>query len=110
MNGGDDRSLDERFDDLVEESVGGPVTAGKMFGSRGLRTGRKFYAVWWHERLVLKLPQAQIDGLVAVGGGEPFEPMEGRQMGGWVVVGPANDWPTLARSARAHVEALAAQN
>ena len=46
MNGEDDRSLDERFDDLVEESV----------------------------------------------------------------VGPVNDWPTLAREARAHVEALAAQN
>ena len=110
MNGDDDRSLGERFEDLVEESAGGPVTAGQMFGSRGLRTGRKFYAVWWHERLVLKLPQGQINGLVAAGDGEPFEPMEGRAMGGWVVVGPANDWPTLARAARAHVEALAAQD
>ncbi len=104
----DDRSLGERFDDLVEESIGGPVTAGQMFGSRGLRTGRKFYAVWWHERLVLKLPQTQVDGLVAAGEGEPFEPMAGRKMGGWVVVSPATDWSGLARGARTHVEALAA--
>ena len=39
----------ERWDELVERSVGGAVSLGSMFGSKGLRTGRKFFAVWWHE-------------------------------------------------------------
>ena len=100
-------ALAERWEDLVEESVGGPVSAGQMFGSKGLRTGRKFFAIWWQENLVLKLPQHRIDGMVAAGDGHPFAPMEGRVMGGWVVLNEAADWPALAADARAHV---AAQN
>lgn len=96
----------QRWADLVEESIGGPVSEGQMFGSKGLRTGRKFYAVWWHERLVLKLPATRADGLVAAGDAEPFEPMEGRRMNGWVVVSPDGDWPGLAAEARALVESL----
>ncbi len=74
------------WESLVARTEGGPVSRGSMFGSQGLRTGRKFFAIWWHERLVLKLPPERQHALIAAGDTEPFEPMEGRPMNGWVVV------------------------
>ena len=97
---------DDRWEDLVERSVGGPVTRGTMFGSQGLRTGRKFFAVWWHEQLVLKLPPERLQELVSAGSATPFEPMDGRAMNGWVVVAPSADWPPLVEEARAFVAGL----
>ena len=96
----------QRWDELVEDSVGGDVTAGTMFGSKGLRTGTKFFAIWWHEQLVLKLPPAQIEGLVQTGKATLFEPMEGRQMNGWVVVDATADWTGLSNDAREFVDSL----
>ena len=75
-----------------------------MFGSKGLRTGKKFFAIWWHEQLVVKLPSERLAELVAAGDGQPFEPMPGRAMNGWLVVEPSVEWPSLAAQARAHVE------
>jgi TfoX/Sxy family transcriptional regulator of competence genes len=95
---------DDRWERLVEAAVGGPVTRGTMFGSQGLRTGRKFFAVWWHERLVLKPPPERLRELVRAGNAEPFEPMEGRAMNGWVVVHPTVDWLPLTTEARDFVE------
>ena len=95
---------DERWENLAEGSVGGPVTRGTMFGSRGLRTGTKFFAVWWHDRLVVKLPPPRLTEIVEAGAGEPFEPMEGRRMNGWVVLGDDVDWAPLTEEARAFVE------
>jgi hypothetical protein len=89
----------------VDDAVGGAVTRGTMFGCTGLRTGRKFFAVWWEEQLVVKLPAGRRDELAAAGQAEPFEPMPGRAMNGWVLVRPDADWPGLVSEARAHVEA-----
>jgi TfoX/Sxy family transcriptional regulator of competence genes len=96
-----------RWQELVESTEGGPVTPGTMFGSKGLRTGTKFFAIWWHEQLVLKLPPARLTQLVEAGDGRPFEPMEGRRMNGWILLGDSVDWAALVEEARAHV---AAQN
>jgi hypothetical protein len=98
---------DYRWEELAEAVQGGEVSRGTMFGSQGLRTGRKFFAIWWHDRLVLKLPPARLQEEVAAGHGEPFEPMPGRGMNGWVVVTADTDWAALAEEARAFV---AAQN
>jgi TfoX/Sxy family transcriptional regulator of competence genes len=95
---------DDRWQDLVEQSVRGDVTQGTMFGSKGLRTGRKYFAVWWHEQLVAKLPPQRLQELVSAGRAEPFEPMAGRPMNGWVVVDPSVDWPPLVEEAREYVE------
>ena len=95
------------WEELVSDAEGGSVTRGSMFGSQGLRTGKKFFAVWWHEQLVLKLPPARLQELIGAGTARLFEPMEGRAMNGWVVVDPATDWPALTEEARAYV---AAQN
>jgi TfoX/Sxy family transcriptional regulator of competence genes len=98
---------DERWEELVAGAEGGPVTRGSMFGSQGLRTGKKFFAIWWDRQLVVKLPPARLDELVAAGQGLPFEPMEGRRMNGWLVLGDTAEWSPLVEEARAHV---AAQN
>jgi hypothetical protein len=95
--------LDERWDELADASVGGVVTRGTMFGSPGLRTGRRYFATWWHSQLVLKLPSARIEELVSAGHGVPFEPMPGRPMTGWVVVDSALDWAPLVDEAEAYV-------
>lgn len=95
---------DERWDELVETAVGGPVTRGSMFGSQGLRTGRRFFAIWWQAQLVVKLPADRIEEVVDAGQGAQFEPMAGRKMGGWVVLQPSAGWPALIAEARAHVE------
>ena len=95
----------DTWDDLVERTRGGDVTPGKMFGSAGLRTGRKFFAIWWHEQLVVKVPADRSQELVASGQGEPFEPMEGRRMNGWVLLRESVAWDPVIAEARAHVEA-----
>jgi hypothetical protein len=76
-----------------------------MFGSQGLRTGTKFFAIRWHEQLVVKLPADRLQELVAAGRGELFEPMPGRSMNGWLLLHDATDPDALLAEARAHVEA-----
>jgi TfoX/Sxy family transcriptional regulator of competence genes len=98
---------DTRWQELVEGAEGGSVSQGTMFGSKGLRTGTKFFAIWWHEQLVVKLPPARLTELVDAGHGQPFEPMEGRRMNGWILLGASLDWPPVVEDARAYV---AAQN
>jgi TfoX/Sxy family transcriptional regulator of competence genes len=97
---------DDSWEDLVERFQSGEVTRGTMFGSQGLRTGRKFFAIWWQDQLVVKLPPARLQELVATGQGDPFEPMEGRRMNGWLLLRSA-EWEPLVAEARAHVEAQA---
>ena len=92
---------DDAWEDLVERSTDGDVTAGSMFGCRGLRTGRRFFAIWWHERLVVKLPPERLQELVAAGQGEHFEPMEGRRMNGWAVLAETVAWDQVVTEARA---------
>lgn len=101
-------TIEEQWTVLVEDMTEQPdVTAGKMFGSRGLRIGKKFFAVLWDDRLVLKLPKARVEAVIA-SGGEPFMPMPGRTMGEWVVVGTKADWFALASESKLYLEALAA--
>jgi hypothetical protein len=96
---------DESWADLVEQFVGGDVTPGHMFGCRGLRTGRRFFAIRWEEQLVVKLPADRLGRLVETGEGRPFEPMEGRRMNGWAVLA-RSDRADLVEEARAHVAGL----
>lgn len=98
----------QRWDELVDTAVGGPVTPGSMFGSTGLRTGSKFFAIWWHQQLVLKLPGERATALAAAGQATAFEPMAGRRMNGWVVVAASADWTPLATEACEFVQSLQA--
>jgi hypothetical protein len=96
---------DESWEDLVERSRGGEVTPGTMFGCAGLRTGRKFFAIWWHEQLVVKLPADRLRQLFDSGQGAVFEPMEGRPMNGWALLHDGVPWDPLIAEARAYVAA-----
>ena len=79
---------DELWEELVGRAEGGDVTPGTMFGSQGLRTGKKFFAIWWHDQLVVKLPPDRLQELVAAGqaaavradGGPPHERLAPRSV------------------------------
>lgn len=99
-------NVEEEWLSLVEDMVGIPdVSATKMFGSPSLRTGRKMFAIFWREQLIIKLPDERKADVLDTGG-RPFEPMEGRKMGDWVIAGPEHDWFELARESKEYVEAL----
>jgi hypothetical protein len=52
-------------------------------------------------KLVVKLPKARVDALIAAGDGERFDPGHGRLMKEWVAVEPTSEegWLDLAREA-----------
>ena len=62
----------------------------------------KIFAMLWRGRLVVKLPRARVDALVAAGEGERFDPRrDGRVMREWLVLETASqvEWLALAREA-----------
>lgn len=69
--------------------------------------GGKIFAMLSGGRLVVKLPRARVEALVASGDGERFDPGHGRLMTEWLSVGPASaeGWLPLAREGLAFVVA-----
>jgi len=63
------RAAQQRFDELAVDYLDMPgVSRATMFGSDGLRVDSKFFAFVGRDgQLIVKLPAAQADGLVAVG-------------------------------------------
>lgn len=114
MSGGDPNpgpgepdDVDDLFRELAGLFLGDPdVTEGTGFGkSKGLRVGRKIFAIFGPAGLTVKLPKAQVDELVAAGWGTHFDPGHGRLMKEWVTL-PAEHhelWPQLAAEALAYV-------
>lgn len=108
MSGADD--IQDRFDDLVEQLAGVPgvtppgSTSG--FGRAALRVHGKIFAMSVRGLLVLKLPRARVDALVAAGEGVRFDAGKGRPMKEWLALDPDSDldWGALAREALAFVE------
>ena len=96
-----------RYEALVETLVrDSDVMIGlpgkKGFGASALCVNGKIFAMLTRGRLVVKLPSAQVDALIATGVGERFDPRNnGRLMKEWLVVAPASeeDWQALARDA-----------
>jgi len=86
------------------------VTLGgskKGFGSAALCVGGRIFAMVTSKgTFVVKLPKARVDGVVASGAGQRFDPGHGRVMKEWLVVesAPAG-WLPLAREALAFVGA-----
>ncbi len=76
----------------------------RRFGSNGLKANGKLFALFTQGTLVVKLPKARVDALVAKGDGKPFDPGHGRLMKEWVtVVSPKVSWSALAKEAHAFV-------
>lgn len=104
----------ERFSALVEAlatdpDVTTPDEDGRTrrgFGSSELKVHGRIFAMLTHDRLVVKLPRARVDALVATGDGERYDPRrDGRLMKEWLSVAPSSqlDWLDLAREALAFV-------
>jgi hypothetical protein len=81
------------------------LARAKGFGSKGLKVARKLFAFRSSRGdLVLKLPAARVDALVAAGAGERYDPGHGRLMKEWVAIDPASGkrWLALAKEALEH--------
>jgi hypothetical protein len=98
-------TLQERYEDLVDEFTGvdgvTPPEGGSGFGRSALRYRRKIFAMFVRGQLVVKLPRARVDELVAGGHGERFDANKGTPMKEWFSLDPesALPWPSLAREA-----------
>lgn len=97
--------LPDRFEDLVDELAGAegvtPPRGGSGFGRSGLRFQNRIFAMFVRGRLVLKLPAARIDALVAAGEGVRFDANKGTPMKEWLSLDPCSGlaWLPLAREA-----------
>lgn len=89
---------------LLQEPGVVPPEPGRGFGANSLRVNGKIFAMLSAERLVCKLPRVRVEGLIASGDGEPFDPRkDGRGMKEWLSLHPGSDedWVALAREALA---------
>ncbi len=90
----------------AEGGVDAPGGGGRRraFGADALKTGGKIFAMVAQGTLVLKLPAARVEALVAQGRGARFDPGHGRVMREWIALsGGEGEWLALAREARAFV-------
>ena len=101
------------FDEVVAglrgvDGVEEPSDSKRAFGSNALKVNGKIFAMLVRGELVVKLPRARVDALVASGAGAHFESGPGRLMKEWVALqGAEEDWLALAREALAFVKATA---
>ena len=102
---------EERYEDLVGELLGipevTPPRGGAGFGRSALRFQNKIFAMLVRGRLVLKLPAARVDALVASGDGIRFDANKGTPMKEWLSLDPESGlpWLPLAREALEHARA-----
>jgi len=81
-----------------------PPGTRRAFGAGALKVGGKIFAMPAQGRLVIKLPAARVDALVASKRGKRFDPGHGRVMKEWIALdGGEKDWLSLTREARAFV-------
>lgn len=82
------------------------VTQKKLFSSSDvLAVGGKIFAMLVRGRLVVKLPKARVDAIIASGRGERFDPGHGRLMKEWASIdGERESWIDLAREAYHYVK------
>jgi hypothetical protein len=94
-----------RFEALVDElvRVSGvtPPSGGGGFGSHALRFHSKIFAMLVRGQLVVKLPKARVDTLVAAGEGIRFDANRGTPMKEWLALDPVSTlaWAPLAHEA-----------
>lgn len=104
---------EERYEDLVGELLGipevTPPRGGAGFGRSALRFQNKIFAMFVRGRLVLKLPAARVDVLVASGDGIRFDANKGTPMREWLSLDPESGLPWLALAREALDFAQAAQ-
>jgi len=93
---------------LARHGAAGQASRGRAFGSGALNVdGKIFASLSAGDRLLLKLPAARIDALIAEGIGERFSTGPGRPKREWVTIAPthAASWVALSDEARAFATA-----
>ncbi len=105
---GPSASAEDRYAALVAEMVREPdveLSEKRGFGSSGLWTAGRLFTFLSHGRLVVKLPAARVEALVADGSGERWDPGHGRRMREWLALRPeaTDDWKALASEAKVFV-------
>jgi hypothetical protein len=85
------------------------VSRSTMMGLPCVRVNEAFFASFDRRTgdLLVKLPEARVDALVAADAAHPFTPA-GRRFREWAAIAPADEanWPGLIEDAFAHVAAL----
>ena len=100
-----DASLEERYEELIDELVRidgvTPPRGGSGFGRGAVRFRGKIFVMLVRGSLVLKLPAPRVAALVAAGDGVPFDANKGTPMKEWLSLDPASgqEWLPLAREA-----------
>src|SRR5688572_5486646 len=92
----------DKFQAIVEMYADAPdVSIGKSFGSTGLKTNGKVFAMLVKDKLVVKHPRAKVEELITAGRGSSFDPGHGRLMKEWLSVEMSNDeaeWSELVEA------------
>jgi hypothetical protein len=95
---------EDRFGALIDQFIGladiTPPGSGSGFGSQALRSHNKIFAMLADGRLVVKLPKARVDSLVAAGEGVRFDAGKGTPMKEWFSLDAASAWPGRRSPAR----------
>ena len=103
-----------RFELLVEELLETPGVEpprpGGGFGSSAVRVHKRIFVMLVRGRLVVKLPRARVDALVADHEGVRFDANKGTPMKEWLSLDPGSTlpWLPLAREALEYVGVPAA--
>ena len=94
---------DPRVEAPLEDGAAGAEGKGK-FGARGLKVDGKVFAMPSKGRLIVKLPRARVEALIASKKGQTYV-LGARTMKEWVAFsdGTAASWRALAREARTFV-------
>jgi hypothetical protein len=98
---------EDRFEELVGALIRydgvSPPAGGRRFGAHALRLHGRIFAMLVRDRLVVKLPRARVDELVAAGAGVRFDANKGTPMKEWLTLHPdaTLSWPELALEALA---------
>ena len=101
-----------RYQDLIDDLLGRPgVTpprGGSGFGRGAVRFQKKIFVMFVRGRLVLKLPAARVDELVAADEGARFDANKGTPMREWFSLNPESvlPWPPLATEALEFAQAV----
>ena len=77
------------------------VTVNTGQGAQGMKVGKKMFAMFYKGDLVLTLPPARVEELIAAGRGLPFDPGTGKMMKNRVLIPTAEkrSWIKLCEEA-----------
>jgi MFS family permease len=104
-----------RYQDLIDDLLGSagvtPPPGGAGFGRGAVRFEKKIFVMFVRGRLVLKLPEARVDELVAAREGVRFDANKGTPMREWFSLDEESPlpWLPLARQALDFAQAAHAE-